>query len=148
MWTFVPSDRPYAKFYKIILKWANSRQEKFSIYLISEESYVNIKSYTCLMNSFKVIHSFLPKQSKMCLSFTSNSLFKHINMETAIRPQLAKIRPSSVILGQKCTFFILLGFNDSKVLLKYFYIFIFCSVRAFQRRYIDNDNPTVVSDMT
>ena len=29
------------------------------------------------------------------------------------------------------------------MLLKYFYIFIFCSVRAFQR-YIDNVNPTVV----
>ena len=35
-------------------------------------------------------------------------------------------------LGQKCIFFILLGFDDNKLLLKYFYIFIFCPGRAFQ----------------
>ena len=46
----------------------------------------------------------------------------------------------------------LLGFNNkgpvfsTRVLLKCFYIFIFCSGRAFQR-YIDYDNPTVASDM-
>ena len=43
-------------------------------------------------------------------------------------------------------FFIILGFNDNKVLLNYLYIFLFCSGRDFQR-YIDNDNPPVVSDM-
>ena len=50
------------------------------------------------------------------------------------------------LLGQKCILFIVLGFEYSKLLLKYFHIFIFCSTRAFQR-YIDNDNPTAVSDM-
>ena len=30
------------------------------------------------MNSFKLIHCFLPKQSKRFLSFTCNSLFKHL----------------------------------------------------------------------
>ena len=43
-------------------------------------------------------------------------------------------------------FFILLGFDDNKVLFTYFYIFKLCSGRAFQR-YIDNGNPTPVSDM-
>ena len=48
-------------------------------------------------------------------------------------------------VGQKCIFFILLGFNDIKVLLKYFYLLIFCPGRAFQR-YIENDSQTVISD--
>ena len=39
-----------------------------------------------------------------------------------------------------------LGIDDTNVLLKYFHIFVFCSGRAVQR-YIDNDNPTLVSDM-
>ena len=30
------------------LKWRNSKQEKFSNYLISREGYVNFKFYTCL----------------------------------------------------------------------------------------------------
>ena len=42
--------------------------------------------------------------------------------------------------------FILLGFNDNKVSLKYFHIFPFGSGRTFQR-YIGNDNPTIDSDM-
>ena len=49
-------------------------------------------------------------------------------------------------LGQKCTLFIPCGFDHNKALLKYFYIFIFCSGRAFQP-HIDNDNPTLVLDM-
>ena len=49
-------------------------------------------------------------------------------------------------LGQKCTFFILLIFDDNEVLFKYFHIFIFCSGRAFHC-YINNDNPTLVLDM-
>ena len=44
-------------------------------------------------------------------------------------------------------FFILLGFDNNKVLLTYFYIVKLRSGRAFQR-HIDNDNPTLVSDMT
>ena len=92
----------------MILKWGNSKQEKFLIemgklktgkisnYLISKESYVTFNSYTCLMNSFKFIHCFLSKQSKRSLSFTSNSLFKRIGMQMAIHSQLAKVRPSSV----------------------------------------------------
>ena len=109
--------------------------------LISEESYVSLKAYTCFMNSFEFIHCFLPKQSKRSLSFTCNSLFKHNNTEMIIHSQLAKIRPSSLqnlenagLLGQSCMFFILLGFDDNNVLLKYFYIFIFCSVELKQTR--------------
>ena len=105
------------------------------------------------MNSFMFIHCFLPKQSKRSFSFTCNLPFKQSDMEMVIRCQLAKIRPSAVknlkVAGpfrQKCTFFILLGFDDSNVLLKYFYVFIFCSGRASQQ-YIDIDNPTLVSDM-
>ena len=43
-------------------------------------------------------------------------------------------------------FFILLGFDDNKLLLIYFYIFKLCLGRALQR-YIHNDNPALVSDM-
>ena len=43
------------------------------------------------------------------------------------------------LLGQKCIFFMLLGFKTIKKLLNHFWIFIFCSRRAFQW-YIDNDN--------
>ena len=46
---------------QIILKWRNSKQEQFSNYLISEESYGSFKSYGSLMNSLKFIHCFLPK---------------------------------------------------------------------------------------
>ena len=46
---------------QIILKWRNSKQEKFSNYLISKESYGSFKSYGSLMNSLKLIHCFLPK---------------------------------------------------------------------------------------
>ena len=60
---------------QIILKWGNSQQEKFKV--ISKESCVSFKSYTCSMNSAKFIHCFLPEQSKLSLSFTCNSLFKH-----------------------------------------------------------------------
>ena len=49
-------------------------------------------------------------------------------------------------MGQKCILYILLGFNDIKVLLKYFYILIFCPGRAFER-YIENASQTVISDM-
>ena len=74
----------------------NSKQGKLSDYLICEESYVSFKSYTSLMNSFKLIHCFLPKQSKRSLSFTCNSFFKYVNVEMVIHSQLAKVRPSSV----------------------------------------------------
>ena len=44
--------------------------------------------------------------------------------------------------------FTLVGFNDNKILLKYFYVLIFCSRRAFQQRItVDIDNQTVASDM-
>ena len=43
-------------------------------------------------------------------------------------------------------FFTLLGFKENKVFLKYFYILIFCLRITFQQ-FIDNDNPTVASDM-
>ena len=56
-----------------------------------------------------------------------------------------KISKFSSPLGQRCVLFILLGFNDNKVLRKYFKIFVFCSEGAFQR-YIDIDNPTVDTD--
>ena len=45
---------------------------------------------------------------------------------------------------QKHIFFILLRFNDNNVLSKYFHIF--CSGRAFQR-YMDHDNPSVISNI-
>ena len=48
-------------------------------------------------------------------------------------------------LGQKCQFFMLLVFYENKLLLKYFYIFIFCSGRVLQR-YIGNGSRTLVSD--
>ena len=89
---------------QIILNWGNSKQENFSNYTISKESYVSFKLYIC--------------------------------------ENLENTGPS----GIKVHIFILLEFNDSEVLLKYFYIFIFYSGSAFQR-YIDHDNPTVISDM-
>ena len=75
------------------------------------------------MNSFKFIHCFPPKQSKRSISFIYEILEN----------------------GTKVQIFILLGFNDNKML-NYFYLSIFCSGRAFQR-YIDNDSTTVGSDM-
>ena len=75
------------------------------------------------MKSFIFIHCFLPKQSKRSLSFTCNSLIKHNNMETVIHLQLAKIRRSFVKFVERRSlfiFFILLGFNDSRMLLKYY----------------------------
>ena len=39
----------------------NSKHEKNSNYLIFKESYVSIRFYTCLINSFTFIHCFLPK---------------------------------------------------------------------------------------
>ena len=96
---------------------------------------------------------FSPKTFEKSLSFICNSLFNYNNMEMVIHSQLAKIGPSSLKIwrmqvpwDKSVYFLILLGFNDNKVLLKYFYIFVFCSGRAFQR-YIDNGNPTGVSDI-
>ena len=74
------------------------------------------------------------------LIFFSCYEFAHFNIICC------EILQEAGLLEQKCIFFILLGFNDTKVLLRYFYILIFCSGRAFQQ-YIDNDNPTVTSDM-
>ena len=59
---------------QIILKWRNSKQKTVSNYLISKESSGNFKSYKCLMNSFKFVHCFPPKQSKRSISFTCNLL--------------------------------------------------------------------------
>ena len=69
--------------------WRNSKQEKFSNYLIPKESYGSFKSYIFLINSFKFIHCFLPKQSKRSFSFTCNLLFK--NKKKTIRPSSVKI---------------------------------------------------------
>ena len=46
---------------RIILKWGNSKQEKFSNYLISKESFVSFKSYIC---SFQLIIVFSQNSQK------------------------------------------------------------------------------------
>ena len=122
----------------------------FQIISFLKQTYVSLKSYTYLMISSKFIHCLLPKRSKRSLSFT----WKHNNMEMVNTLAIDKNKTlicetlnNTGVMGrlQKCKFFILLGFNNTKVLLKYFLPeFIFCSGRAFQRN-IDNDNPTVVS---
>ena len=67
--------------------------------------------------------------------------------------QFVKMRLSSLKFSRaqvpwdKSAFFIFLGFNDNSVFLKCFYMFIYCSGRAFQR-YVDNNNPKVVSSMS
>ena len=90
-----------------------------------KQIYVSLKSYTYLMISFKFIHCLLPKQSKRSLSFT----WKHNNMEMvnilAIdknKTLICETLDNTGVKGrlQKCKFFILLGFNNNKVLLKYF----------------------------
>ena len=63
------------------------------IFKSSKESYVNFKSYTCLMNSFK----FFSQNSKNVPFFISNSLLKHINMEIVTHLQLAKIWNNEVV---------------------------------------------------
>ena len=74
-------------------------------------------------------------------------------MEMVVHSQIGKnktfisqILDNASLLGQNRIFFILLGFNDNKILLKYFNVFLFCSGRAAQR-FIDNDDQTVVSNM-
>ena len=62
---FCPKGPAICKISKpIILKWGNSKSEKFSYYLISKEIYISFKPYTCLMNSFESIHCFLPNSQK------------------------------------------------------------------------------------
>ena len=95
---------------QILLKWRNSKQKKFSNYLIPEESNGSFKSYGCLMNSFKFIHCFLPKQSKRSFSFIGNSLFTYNNMEMVIHSKgnikafVCENLENAGRLGQNCTF--------------------------------------------
>ena len=70
------------------------------------------------------------------------TLFSHSSKTLIFSVLVAALYP---YLAKSMYFFILLGFSDNKVLVKYFYIFIFCSGRAVQR-YLDNENPTLISD--
>ena len=85
---------------QMVMKWGNSEQENFQMisFLVSFES------CRCFIGSLKFIHSlFSPRNSKKrFLSFTCNSHFKHV-LEIVIAPQLAKIRPSPVEIGEHRT---------------------------------------------
>ena len=107
---------------------------------ISKESYGSFTFYKCLMNSFKFIQCFLPKQSKSSLLFTCNMLFKCNNRNGCTfaigksKTYICKILENTGPLRGECLLFIPLGSNENRVLLTYFYIFlhIFCSGRAFK----------------
>ena len=76
-----------------------------------------------------------------------HSLLSPKNMVVVTYSQLVEIRPSSVKiwripLGREGTLFILLGSDDNQVLLKYLYIFMFCSGTV---EYIDNDNIQIMT---
>ena len=112
---------------------------------------MSFKTYTSLINSFKFIHCFLPKQSKRSLLspviHPSNiSTWKCLNIcnwqklnKTLICENLENTNP----LGQKYIFFILLGLTTTKCyrnIFTYSYQFL---RKSFQATY--NDNPAIVS---
>ena len=90
---FCPKGPAFCKIsQQIILKLGNSKPEKFSNYLISEESYGSFEHYRCLINSLKFIHCSLPKQPNY--PFVSPVIHSSkINMEMVMLSRLAKIRP-------------------------------------------------------
>ena len=89
---------------------------------------------------FTEIHSFTvfsEKQPKRFLSFTCNSHFKYV-LEIVIAPQLAKIRPSSVKIGEHRTH----GIQQQSI------VYLYSAQEELSINILmDNDNLTVVSDM-
>ena len=122
---------------KIVMKWGNSEQENFQMISFL----VSFKSYRCFMSSFFFFFIvFSEKQPERSLSFTCNSLFKHVS-EIVIAPQLAKVRPSSVKIGEHRTH----GIQQQQINVDIFLHIYILLRKSFPL--IDNGNPTVVSDM-
>ena len=97
---------------QVILRWGNSKQEKFQIISFLKKVVSVYNSYTCLMNSFRFIHCFLAKQSKkFLLSHVIHIHWQLAKIKTFICENLDNVGP----LRQKCIFLILFGFNDDKV---------------------------------
>ena len=94
---------------QIILKWRNSKQEKFSNYLISKVSYGSLKSYGYLINSFRFIQihsSFLPKGPFLSLVIYYSHIitWKWLSFAIGKNKTFCENLENLGSLGLKCTF--------------------------------------------